>query len=212
MCRKQIIIFLEKKNDYHKLTSANLCYLNKELADSFIINNYFNQNHDSTELSAMFLLSNEKLISDNIVSQVISESQSCQIKTCLVIFSIIFYFNDCILTSKMMCIMIILYIDSYNHFNFSSDFLLLLLLASEALLAQFSKTYFLIEEQNSLVDDTVIFADRIRQTKFHQFCKQQELDFQKLKLKFNKKTHVEIILISEISHEFLHFVFLFFES
>ncbi len=117
----------------------------------------------------MFLIFNEKLISDNLVSQVITESQSQQIKTCLVIFSIIFYFNDHILISEMMHTIIILYIDSYNQFNFSINFLLSFILVSEALLTQFSKTYFLIREQNFLIDDTIIFTDRIRQTKLYQF-------------------------------------------
>jgi battenin len=122
------------------------------------------------------------------------------------------YFNDRILTPEMMRAMIILYIGPYNRPDFSTDFLLSPVLAPEALLARFPKTYFLTGERDPLVDDTVIFAGRIRQAKLHQFRERQELGLEKSRLEFDEKEHVEVSLIPGISHGFVNFVSVFPEG
>ena len=86
-------------------------------------------------------------------------------KTRLATSSMISYFNDRVLTPEMMRAMIILYIGPHNRPDFSSDYLLSPVLAPEALLAKFPKTYFLTGERDPLVDDTVIFAGRLRRAK-----------------------------------------------
>ena len=84
-------------------------------------------------------------------------------KTRLAMSSMISYFNDRILSPEMMRAMIILYIGPHNRPDFSTDFLLSPLLAPDSLLCRFPKTYFLTGERDPLVDDTVIFAGRLRQ-------------------------------------------------
>jgi acetyl esterase/lipase len=86
-------------------------------------------------------------------------------KTRLATSSMISYFNDRVLTPEMMRAMIILYIGPHNRPDFTSDYLLSPVLAPEALLAKFPKTYFMTGERDPLVDDTVIFAGRLRRAK-----------------------------------------------
>ena len=86
-------------------------------------------------------------------------------KTRLATSSMISYFNDRVLTPEMMRAMIILYIGPHNRPDFSSDYLLSPVLAPEALLAKFPKTYFMTGERDPLVDDTAIFAGRLRRAK-----------------------------------------------
>jgi len=86
-------------------------------------------------------------------------------KTRLATSSMISYFNDRVLTPEMMRAMIILYIGPHNRPDFTSDYLLSPVLAPEALLTKFPKTYFMTGERDPLVDDTVIFAGRLRRAK-----------------------------------------------
>lgn len=86
-------------------------------------------------------------------------------RTRLATSSMISYFNDRVLTPEMMRAMIILYIGPHNRPDFSSDYLLSPVLAPEALLAEFPKTYFMTGERDPLVDDTLIFAGRLRRAK-----------------------------------------------
>ena len=78
-------IFRKKHFDYHKLITADY-FLCRENADSCVTENYFSQHHKS-ERSLFFRLENISQVA------VIAESQFQQIKTCFVIFLIIFYFN-----------------------------------------------------------------------------------------------------------------------
>ncbi|XTI93354.1 hypothetical protein V2W45_865638, partial [Cenococcum geophilum] len=87
------------------------------------------------------------------------------LKTRLAISSIILYFNNQILSPKIMRAIIILYIGLYNHPNFLTNFLLSPLLAPKSLLAKFPKTYFLTGERDPLVNNTVIFVGRLQQAK-----------------------------------------------
>ncbi|KAI9873961.1 MAG: hypothetical protein M1830_010353, partial [Pleopsidium flavum] len=139
-------------------------------------------------------------------------SKPQQMKTRLAMSSMISYFNDRILTPEMMRAMIILYVGPHNRPDFSTDFLLSPLLAPEALLARFPKTYFLTGERDPLVDDTVIFAGRIRQAKLNSYREKQELGLLKSNAEFYEKDYVEVALIPGISHGFLQFVSVFPEG
>ncbi len=142
----------------------------------------------------------------------LDSSKPKTMKTRLAMSSKISYFNDRILTPEMMRAMIILYIGPHNRPDFSTDFLLSPLLSPEALLAKFPKTYFLTGERDPLVDDTVIFAGRLRQAKYNDFVQKKELGLFKSKDEFDEKDHVEVTLIPGISHGFLQFVSVFPEG
>lgn len=139
-------------------------------------------------------------------------SKPAQLKTRLAVSSMISYFNDRILTPEMMRAMIILYVGPHIRPDFATDYLLSPLLAPEALLAQFPKTFFLTGERDPLVDDTVIFAGRIRQAKHNQFVQRKELGLLSTKEVFDERDHVEVTLIPGISHGFLQFVGIFPEA
>lgn len=139
-------------------------------------------------------------------------SKPKQLKTRLAVSSMISYFNDRILTPEMMRAMIILYVGPHIRPDFATDYLLSPLLAPEALLAAFPKTYFLTGERDPLVDDTVIFAGRLRQAKQNQFVQRKELGLVSGKDIFDERDHVEVILIPGISHGFLQFVGIFPEA
>ncbi|KAF6230511.1 hypothetical protein HO133_004855 [Letharia lupina] len=134
------------------------------------------------------------------------------LKTRLAVSSMISYFNDRILTPEMMRAMIILYVGPHNRPDFSTDYLLSPLLAPEALLAHFPKTFFLTGERDPLVDDTVIFAGRLRQAKHNLFVQKKELSLLRMKDEFDERDHVEVTLIPGISHGFLQFVGIFPEA
>ena len=134
------------------------------------------------------------------------------LKTRLAMSSMISYFNDRVLGPEMMRAMIILYVGPHNRPDFSTDYLLSPLLAPEALLANFPKTFFLTGERDPLVDDTVIFAGRLRQAKNNAFIQKKELGLLRSKDEFDEKDHVEVCLIPGISHGFLQFVSIFPEA
>ncbi|KAI7280906.1 lipase [Hortaea werneckii] len=131
------------------------------------------------------------------------------LRTRLAMSSMISYFNDRILSPEMLRAMIILYIGPYNRPDFATDFLLSPLLAPENLLAHFPKLYLLTGERDPLVDDTVIFAGRLRQAKLQRFQERQELGLLPASARFDERQHVEVMLIPGISHGFLQFVSVF---
>ncbi|KAF2190719.1 alpha/beta-hydrolase [Zopfia rhizophila CBS 207.26] len=135
------------------------------------------------------------------------------IKTRLAMSSMISYFNDRILTPEMMRAMIILYIGPHNRPDFSTDFLLSPLLAPDSLLAKFPRTWMLTGERDPLVDDTVIFAGRLRQAKRAEwmFAKDMGLDWAR-GTEFREEDVVNVDLIPGISHGFLQFVSVFPEG
>ena len=149
-------------------------------------------------------------VADQTASVVQSKPRA--LKTRLAMSSMISYFNDRILTPEMMRAMIILYVGPHNRPDFSTDFLLSPLLAPETLLARFPKTYFLTGERDPLVDDTVIFAGRIRQAKHNVFEQRKELGLVNSRDEFDEKDHVEVTLIPGISHGFFQFVSIFPEG
>ncbi|PMD45592.1 alpha/beta-hydrolase [Hyaloscypha variabilis F] len=132
------------------------------------------------------------------------------LKTRLAMSSMISYFNDRILSPEMMRAMIILYIGPHNRPDFSQDYLLSPILAPDSLLSQFPKTYFLTGERDPLVDDTVIFAGRIRRAKAAVHA--QQSSEVRLRREFDDRDVVEVNLIPGISHGFLQFVGVFPEG
>ncbi|KAK2752166.1 hypothetical protein FQN55_008056 [Onygenales sp. PD_40] len=218
-------ILRRKSEDYYKLTPSTPHPSNDGLSEETpVVQDYFTHQHagvthgtesSSTAPSTPKLGNIDKPVPGNLASQVVAMAdthQPKQIRTRLAVSSMISYFNDRILTPEMMRAMIILYIGPYNRPDFSSDFLLSPLLAPEALLARFPKTYFLTGERDPLVDDTVIFAGRIRQAKLLRFRERQELGLENSKAEFDEKRHVEVSLIPGISHGFLQFVSVFPEG
>lgn len=144
--------------------------------------------------------------------QAVQTSKPQPLRTRLAVSSIISYFGDRILTPEMMRAMIILYVGPYNRPDFTTDHLLCPAVAPENLIAKFPKTYFLTGERDPLVDDTVIFAGRLRQAKLHLFRERQEVGLEKSSAEFNEKDHVEVTLIPGISHGFISFVSIFPEG
>lgn len=142
----------------------------------------------------------------------LASSKPKQLKTRLAVSSMISYFNDRILTPEMMRAMIILYVGPHERPDFSTDYLLSPLLAPEQLIALFPKTFFLTGERDPLVDDTVIFAARLRQAKHNQFVGRKELSLLNIREEFDERDHVEVTLIPGISHGFLQFVSIFPEA
>jgi acetyl esterase/lipase len=136
----------------------------------------------------------------------IQTSKPQPLKTRLAVSSLISYFSDRILTPEMMRAMVILYVGPYSRPDFTTDHLLCPAVAPEALLARFPKTYMLTGERDPLVDDTVLFAGRLRQAKLHLFQERKEIGLEKSNAEFAEKDHVEVALIPGISHGFVQFV------
>ena len=190
------IVLRRKSEDYSRLTPKSSLSLSSDHHDQepSPVKDYFSsrpQNKDS-----------ERAL---IKSGPTAQNQPTQIKTRIAVSSMISYFGDRILTPEMMRAMIILYIGPHNRPDFKTDFLLSPILAPDAILAAFPKTYFITGERDPLVDDTVIFAGRIRQAKLHRFHERQELALEKSRVEFNEKDHVEVNLIPGISHGFVNF-------
>ncbi|KAG9242248.1 Alpha/Beta hydrolase protein [Calycina marina] len=131
-------------------------------------------------------------------------------KTRLALTSMLSYFGDRILTPEMMRAMIMLYIGPHNRPDFSQDHLLCPILAPDSLLAQFPKTYFLTGERDPLVDDTVIFAGRLRRAK--EAKHNADRSYIHLRKEFDDRDVVEVALIPGISHGFLQFCGVFPEG
>ena len=126
--------------------------------------------------------------------------------------SMISYFNDRILSPEMMRAMIILYIGPHARPDFSTEYLLSPVLAPDALLERFPKTYFLTGERDPLVDDTVIFAGRLRRAREGRWRRER---LERLgsgdggdgdeEGGFDDREFVNVTLIPGISHGFLQF-------
>ncbi|KAK4197937.1 putative hydrolase [Triangularia verruculosa] len=131
------------------------------------------------------------------------------LKTRLAMSSMISYFNDRVLTPEMMRAMIILYVGPHNRPDFSQDYLLCPILCPDVLLSRFPKTYFLTGERDPLVDDTVVFAGRLRRVKAAQMAsngtRYEYRDTDALTPGFDENAFAEVTLIPGISHGFLQF-------
>lgn len=117
------------------------------------------------------------------------------LKTRLATSSMISYTNDRILTPEMMRAMIILYVGAHNRPDFSKDYLLSPVLAPDSLLAKFPKTYLMTGERDPLVDDTIVFACRLRRAK-EAAAREDGSD---------EPAAVELLLLPGISHGFMQF-------
>jgi len=133
------------------------------------------------------------------------------LQTRLAMSSMISYFNDRILSPEMMRSMIILYIGPHARPDFSRDYLLSPILAPDSLLEKFPKIYFLTGERDPMVDDTVIFAGKLRRAKaaLHE---REAANNANLGKEFDERDAVEVALIPGISHGFLQFAGVFPEA
>ncbi len=144
--------------------------------------------------------------------QAVATSKPQRLKTRLAVSSMISYFGDRILTPEMMRAMIILYVGPYARPDFTTDHLLCPAVAPESLLTRFPKTYILTGERDPLVDDTVLFAGRLRQAKLHLFQERKDLGLEKSNAEFDEKKYVEVALIPGVSHGFVQFVSIYPEG
>lgn len=142
----------------------------------------------------------------------LGNNQPKKIQTRLAVSSMISYVSDRILSPEMMRAMVILYVGPHNRPDFNTDYLLSPVLAPEELLAQFPKTYILTGERDPLVDDTVIFAGRLRQAKLRRFQERHDLGLEKSHRKFNEKDHVDVSLLPGVSHGFMQMAGFFPDS
>lgn len=194
-------ILRRKSEDYNRLTPSS-----SHTEETF----FPGQSKNKTKPEDLLSSSPIAAVPENNNSS--NKNQPTQIKTRIAVSSMISYFGDRIITPEMMRAMIILYVGPHNQPDFKTDFLLSPILAPDAILANFPKTYFLTGERDPLVDDTVIFAGRLRQAKLHRFRERQDLGLEKANLEFNEKDHVEVNLVPAISHGFLNFPALFPEA
>lgn len=130
-------------------------------------------------------------------------------KTRLAMSSMISYFNDRIISPEMLRAMILLYVGEHNKPDFATDHLLSPLRAPEALLAKFPRTFLLCGERDPLVDDTAIFAGRLRQAHLQEFKRRQELGLEREYAEFDDKKYVDVVFVNGVSHGFLQFVSVF---
>lgn len=144
--------------------------------------------------------------------QAVAVAKPQRLKTRLAVSSMISYFGDRILTPEMMRAMIILYVGPYARPDFTTDHLLCPAVAPEPLLTRFPKTYILTGERDPLVDDTVLFAGRLRQAKLHLFQERKDLGLERSTAEFDEKKYVEVALIPGVSHGFVQFASIYPEG
>lgn len=161
-----------------------------------------------SELAAIAATKTSTMEANSAISKSpINSPSPKEYSTQLAMSSRLSYFNDRILTPEMMRAMVILYIGPHNRPDFQTDFLLSPLVAPETLLARFPKVYFLTGERDPLVDDTVVFAGRIRAAKKAVRKHRRELGLADRDGRNNGG--VEVSLIQGISHGFLQMSSLF---
>lgn len=95
----------------------------------------------------------------------VAQQPEKRMKTRLAMSSVISYTNDRIISPEMLRAMIIVYIGPHRRPDFTTDYWLSPVRAPEELLAKFPKTFLICGERDPLVDDTQIFAGRLRQAK-----------------------------------------------
>lgn len=106
----------------------------------------------------------------------------------LIASSILTHIHDRILTPEHMRALILLYVG--RNADLATDYLLSPVLAPESLLAEFPRTCFLAGECDPLVDDTLLFAGRLRQA----------------------RSDVQVSLVPGVSHGFLQMAGIFPEG
>ncbi|PHH72451.1 hypothetical protein CDD82_5977 [Ophiocordyceps australis] len=126
-------------------------------------------------------------------------------RTRLATSSMISYFNDRVLTPEMMRAMIILYIGAHNRPDFATDYLLSPVLAPDELLQRFPKSYFMTGERDPLVDDTVIFAGRLKRAKENAMAAREAEQTGSGQGLSEEQDAAEVVLLPGVSHGFLQF-------
>lgn len=87
------------------------------------------------------------------------------------------YFTDRILAPEFMRAMALMYLGSSPlPIDFSTDHYLSPIVASDELLSQFPRTFFVCGEKDPLIDDTVFFASRLREARKRCGGKKRESD------------------------------------
>lgn len=120
--------------------------------------------------------------------------------------SIITQLHDRVLPPELLRAMILLYIGEQHKPDFAHDYHLSPLLAPEHVLNCFPKVYMLCGEQDPLLDDTTLFAGRLRQARLRKFKERQERGLISSLAVFDDKKHVETVILDGVSHGFLQFV------
>ncbi|BFZ59297.1 hypothetical protein YB2330_000303 [Saitoella coloradoensis] len=129
--------------------------------------------------------------------------------TQLAMTSRVSFFNDRIITPEMMRAMAILYLGPRNRPDFTTDYFLSPIVAPSSLLAKFPKTYFMCGEKDPFVDDTVLFAGRIREARRSAWQRRQGLGLGMTTGKeeeMDERQWVEMSLIKGVSHGVLQMV------
>ncbi|KAK9477902.1 Alpha/Beta hydrolase protein [Lipomyces japonicus] len=130
------------------------------------------------------------------------------ISTSLAMTSRVSYFSDKIITPEMLRAMVILYIGPHSRPDFTTDYLLSPVNAPAELLAKFSKVYMICGEVDPLVDDTIIFAGRVREAKRSAMLRREALAMSRPGASMNERRFVEVVLIRGLSHGFMQIPFL----
>ncbi|KAJ4483227.1 Alpha/Beta hydrolase protein [Lentinula aciculospora] len=116
------------------------------------------------ELSAALLEADSKA-AQTMVNSHPDEKKKESIGVRLTMTSRTGYFQDRIISPSMMRAMAILYIGPHRNPDFTTDYHLSPILAPNRLLAQFPPLLMQCGEKDPFVDDTVIFAGRVREAK-----------------------------------------------
>jgi len=95
----------------------------------------------------------------------VAVARTAPVGTLLTMTSRTGYFSDRIISPSMMRAMAILYIGPHRNPDFASDYHISPILAPTRLLAQFPPLLMQCGEKDPFVDDTIIFAGRVREAK-----------------------------------------------
>ncbi|KAK9324262.1 Alpha/Beta hydrolase protein [Lipomyces orientalis] len=142
----------------------------------------------------------------------LAREKKIKIGTSLAMTSRVSYFGDKIITPEMLRAMIILYIGPHSRPDFTTDYLLSPVNAPSELLAKFPKVYMICGEVDPLVDDTVIFAGRLREAKRSAMLRYEALAMSKPPSIQSESEFVDVMLIRGISHGFMQLPFLLPEA
>ncbi|KAK8869902.1 hypothetical protein IAR55_000470 [Kwoniella newhampshirensis] len=102
---------------------------------------------------------------DQVDKNVAKKRRKAPIGTRLTMTSRVGYFQDRIISPSMMRAMAILYIGPRRNPDFETDYYISPILSPPHLLAHFPPVYLICGERDPFVDDTVIFAGKIREAK-----------------------------------------------
>ncbi|KNE55422.1 hypothetical protein AMAG_01318 [Allomyces macrogynus ATCC 38327] len=144
----------QRKRSFLKLASSKLSALRTQKPHT-VFDDYGGADHHPHELDA----TSSRYASPSVAA-------TPQHQNPLVLTSHMANFNDRVLTPEMMRALALLYAGpSPVPFDLQSDYHLSPILTPEALLVKFPKVYLICGEKDPLVDDTIIFAGRLRDAK-----------------------------------------------